>query len=364
MSICQPSQDVIAPSLKEVFRDCFHVGVALSIDQICGREPQAISVVERHFNSITPENILKWEVVHPAPERYEFEASDRYVALGEKLGVQVIGHTLIWHTQTPEWVFEDGSGRPLGRDALLGRMQEHIATVMGRYKGQIHGWDVVNEAVDADGRLRPNRWLRIIGEDYIEKAFQYAHQADPDAQLYYNDYDLEKPAKCQAVIRLISSLRSKGIRIDGIGTQGHWFLDYPSIQQIETSLAALSQLGIDLMVTELDVGVLPFCPLDGPVTDLACFDPQTQRRYNPYPDGLPDAVQQALAARYAELFRLFRKHADRIGRVTFWAVHDGQSWRNYWPIRARTEYPMLFDRQCRPKPAFWAVVKTMEGLGR
>jgi endo-1,4-beta-xylanase len=356
--------DRTAPALKEVFRNDFRVGAALSWDQISGREPGALTLVERHFNTITPENILKWEEVHPEPGRYNFEPADRYVAFGERHGMHIVGHTLVWFYQTPAWVFQDPSGKPLSREALLERMRDHIFTVMGRYKGRIHGWDVVNEAITSDGRFRKNRWLEIIGEDYVQKAFEYARQADPDAQLYYNDYDEEKPAKCEGVARLIRSLQAKGIRIDGAGIQGHWFLDYPPLNEIETSFLTLSQLGIKLMITELDIGVLPFYPVDSPMVELSSFDPATQRKHNPYPDGLPDSVQQTLAARYAELFSLFHKHRDKISRVTFWAVHDGQSWRSYLPIRGRADYPMLFDRQLRPKPAFWAVAKMMEGRNK
>ncbi|MDZ7288776.1 MAG: endo-1,4-beta-xylanase [candidate division KSB1 bacterium] len=338
--------------LKEVFKDDFYIGVAINRNQISGTEPNAIALVEKHFNSITPENVLKWEEVHPEPNRYNFEAADRYVAFGERNNMFIIGHTLVWFHQTPEWVFQDESGKSLDREALLKRMKEHIFTVMGRYRGRIHGWDVVNESVMADGQLRKNKWLEIIGEDYILKAFEYARQADPTAQLYYNDYDLEKPAKCEGVIRLIRDLQSKGVRIDGVGTQGHWFLDYPSLDEIETSILTLSQLGIKLMVTELDVSVLPFYPVDAQAVDISSFDAETQKKHNPYPDALPESVQNDLAKRYAALFSLFHKHRDKLSRITFWAVHDGQSWRNYLPISGRTDYPMLFDRQCKPKPAF------------
>jgi endo-1,4-beta-xylanase len=347
--------------MKEVFKDDFRMGAALNLDQISGRDPDALALVERHFSSITPENILKWEEVHPGPDRYDFEAADRYVALGEKHKMHIIGHTLVWFLQTPDWVFQDESGGPLGREALLERMRDHIFTVMGRYKGRIHGWDVVNEAITSDGQFRKCKWLEIIGEDYVLKAFEYAGQADPSAQLYYNDYDSEKPTQCEGVIRLIRDLQSRGVRVDGVGIQGHWFLDYPRIDEIETSILALSTLGVKLMVTELDISVLPFYPVDSSVVDISSFDPDMRKKQNPYPDALPDSVQEALADRYAELFLLFHRHRDKFNRVTFWAVHDGQSWRSYMPIRGRADYPMLFDRQCRPKPAFWAVVKTMEG---
>jgi endo-1,4-beta-xylanase len=355
------SSDMTMPALKEVFRNDFRLGAALSLGQISGHEPDALALVEQHCNTITPENILKWEEVHPELGRYNFEPADRYVAFGEQHGMHVVGHTLVWFHQTPAWVFEDESGRLLSREALLERMRDHIFTVMGRYKGRIHGWDVVNEAVTEDGQFRKNKWLEIIGEDYIEKAFEYARQADPGAELYYNEYDEEKPAKCEGVVHLIHGLQSKGIRVDGVGIQGHWFLDYPSLQEIETCLLTLSKVGVKLMITELDVGVLPFYAVDSAMVDLSSFDPETQKKHNPYPDGLPDSVQQVLADRYAELFALFRKHRHRISRVTFWAVHDGQSWRSYLPIRGRADYPMLFDRRCKPKPAFWSVVRMMEG---
>jgi endo-1,4-beta-xylanase len=356
-------------ALKDVFKDDFYIGAALSINQILGKEPQAIALVEKHFNSITPENILKWEEVHPEPNKYNFAPADRYVAFGQKNKMFIVGHTLVWFYQTPNWVFQDESGKPLGREALLERMKEHIFTVMGRYKGRIHGWDVVNEAITSDGGFRKCKWMEIIGEDYVLKAFEYARQADPGAQLYYNEYDIEKEAKCEGVFRLIRDLQSKGVRIDGLGIQGHWFLDYPRIEELETSIVALSKLGVKLMVTEMDVGVLPFYPIDSKLVDLSSFAPEMQKKHNPYPDGLPDSAQKELANRYAELFSLFHKHRNRlappkggVSRVTFWGVHDGQSWRSYMPISGRADYPMLFDRHYQPKLAFDAVVKIVQSM--
>jgi endo-1,4-beta-xylanase len=346
------------PALKDVFKDDFLVGAALSVEQVTGQEPDAMAVVEKHSNSITPENILKWEEVHPQPDRYNFGPPDQYVAFGEEHGMHIIGHTLVWHWQTPDWVFQDASGKPLGREALLQRMKDHIFTVMGRYRGRIHGWDVVNEAIMSDGSFRKSKWFEIIGEDYVLKAFEFARQADPHAELYYNEYDYEHPAKADGVIRLVKNLQAQGVRVDGVGIQGHWFLDFPKIDVIEAYVLALAELRVKLMITELDIGVLPFCHLDMPKADISSFDAEAQRKYNPYPDALPDAVQQDLAKRYADLFSLFRKHRDKFSRVTFWGVHDGQSWRSYLPIKGRTEYPLLFDRRCQPKPAFNAVIET------
>jgi endo-1,4-beta-xylanase len=350
----------IQPVLKDVFKDDFYIGAALSLNQISGNEPDSVALVEKHFNSITPENILKWEEVHPEPDKYNFDAADRYVALGEKNKMHIVGHTLIWFYQTPDWVFRDESGKPLSREALLKRMKEHIFTVVGRYKGRIHGWDVVNEAIASDGSFRKCKWFDIIGEDYVLKAFEYARQADPNAKLYYNEYDLEKQPKREAVLQLIRNLQSKGVRIDGIGIQGHWFLNYPEIKELETCIIDLAKSGIKVMVTEMDIGILPFYPVDSKLVDISSFDPEMQKKHNPYPDGLPDSVQKDLADRYASIFSLFHRHRDKISRVTFWGVHDGQSWRSYMPISGRTDYPLLFDRNCMPKPAFDAVVKTIQ----
>ncbi|UCD37636.1 MAG: endo-1,4-beta-xylanase, partial [Fidelibacterota bacterium] len=242
--------------LKDVLRDDFHIGAALSLEQIYGKEPAAIALVEKHFNSITPENILKWEAVHPEPDRYDFEAADRFVTFGEQHNMFIVGHTLVWFAQTPDWVFRDESGTILDREALLRRMKGHIDTVMGRYRGRIHGWDVVNEAIMADGTFRNSKWFEIIGEDHVHMAFEYARQADPEAQLYYNDYNMWKPPQYEGVIRLVHDLHSKGIHIDGVGIQGHWGLDYPELDEIETLIQALATLGIKLMITELDVGVI------------------------------------------------------------------------------------------------------------
>ena len=349
-------------ALKDVFEDDFYIGAALSVDQISGKEPEALALAAKHFNTITPENVLKWEEVHPEPGRYNFEAPDRYVAFGEEHRMHIIGHTLVWFHQTPDWVFQDSSGKVLSCEALLERMKDHIFTVMGRYRGRIHGWDVVNEAIMADGSWRKSKWFDIIGEDYVLKAFEFARQADPDAQLYYNEYDYEFRPKCEGVIRLIQNLQAKGVRVDGVGIQGHWFVDHPRMDEVEAYVLALTRSGVKLMITEMDIGVLPFYPIDAKIVDLSSFDAETQKKYNPYPNGLPDAVEEKLAKRYADFFSFFRKHRDKFGRVTFWAVHDGQSWRNYWPITGRADYPMLFDRRCQPKPAFHAVVRT--ALGR
>ncbi|GAB3540418.1 endo-1,4-beta-xylanase [Pontibacter brevis] len=342
-------------TLKEAFKDEFYVGAALNGRQVSGNDEQAANLIRQHFNTISPENLLKWESVHPKLDTYNFEPADQYVALGEQNDMFVVGHTLVWHNQTPKWVFEDEQGNPVSREVLLKRMEDHIKTVAGRYKGKIDSWDVVNEALNDNGTLRQSKWMQIIGEDYLQKAFEFARQADPEMQLYYNDYNLWKPAKRDGAVRLVRNLQEKGIKVDGIGMQGHYGLTEPSLEDIEASIKAFSDLGVKVSFTEVDIDVLPN-PSGRAGADIdATFE--FDEKYNVYTTGLPDSVQQQLTQRYAELFELFKKHSDKIDRVTFWGVTDNDSWLNNWPIQGRTSYPMLFDRQYQPKPAYNAVLE-------
>jgi endo-1,4-beta-xylanase len=363
--IAIPNAVADPPTLKDAFHDDFLVGTALGTKQIMGEEPAAMELAAREFRAITPENCLKWALVHPEPDEYDFEAPDKFVAWGEANGMFIVGHTLVWHNQTPAWAFAGVDGKPLDRETALARLRSHIDTVVGRYKGRIHGWDVVNEAIDDEGRLRtgpvgdwPQRgepWHAAIGDDYIEQAFDMAHAADPDAELYYNDFNEWYPAKIEAISKLVTDLKAKGVRIDGLGLQGHWGVDYPTLEEIDHMLTEYGKLGVTLKITELDVSVFP--------TVGQQIGAEITRRErgsaadNPYPDGLPAEKQQELAQRYADIFKLFVKHRDKIDRVTFWGVHDGQSWRNNWPVRGRVDHPLLFDRQYQPKPAFDAVIK-------
>jgi endo-1,4-beta-xylanase len=266
----------------------------------------------------------------------------------------VVGHTLVWHNQTPRWVFEDTAGHPVSRDTLIARLRDHILTVVGRYRGRVHGWDVVNEAVADDGTLRRTPWLSIIGEDYLELAFRFAHEADPAAQLYYNDYSLENAPKRAGAIALVRRLLAAGVPVAGVGLQEHDRLDWPAAGEVDTTIAAFAALGVMVMVTELDVDVLPRAvrQTGADVTLAAAARPEL----NPWPSALPDSLQQRLARRYAELFGVFLRHRGEVSRVTFWGVTDRDSWRNDWPVRGRTNYPLLFDRDGRPKPAFDAVI--------
>ena len=346
------------PSLKDAYKNDFKIGVALNSAQIFETDTVGDAIVKAQFNSISPENILKWELVHPQLDTYDFKAPDAYVAFGEKNQMFTIGHNLVWHSQVPKWVFEHPDGTFLTRKELLKRMQDHIKTVVGRYKGRIKGWDVVNEALNEDGTLRQSLWYKIIGPDYLVEAFKAAHKADPQAELYYNDYSLENEAKRNGAIALVKKLQAAGCHITGIGTQEHDNLQWPTTDQVDATITAFASLGVKVMVTELDIDVLPAAVRNGSAEISATAAAQPE--LNPYADGLPQEVQQQLADRYANLFATFLKHKDVITRVTFWNVTDGDSWKNDWPIRGRKNYPLLFDREGKSKPAFDAVIKVAQ----
>ncbi|HYK21611.1 MAG TPA: endo-1,4-beta-xylanase [Pyrinomonadaceae bacterium] len=359
MSLCClgrfPAAAQKQPALKDVFKNDFLIGAALNPRQFFEQDRRAVEIVTTHFNTITPENVLKWALVHPEPARYDFKAADRFVEFGEKHGMFIVGHTLVWHNQTPPWVFQDAKGNALDRESLLQRLREHIFTIVGRYKGRIRGWDVVNEALNQDGTMRQSAWFKIIGEDYLAKAFEFAHEADPSAELYYNDYDLELPAKRAGAVALLKKLKESGVPVHAVGLQNHNLMDWPSAADEDATIAAFAALGLKVNITELDVDVLPRTTKRG--ADYAVNVPVTPE-LNPYVDHLPDTMQLALAKRYAELFQVYEKHRDVIDRVTFWGVGDGDSWLNNWPMRGRTNYPLLFDRDGRAKPALAAIMST------
>ena len=335
------AQDV---ALKDLMPKAMVIGVAINQRQFEGADTAAVDLITKQFNQISPENVLKFQPIHPSADSYAFDAADRYVKFGVDRHMQVIGHNLVWHSQTGAWVFQGSDGKPADRETLLGRMHDHIRTVVGRYKGKIHGWDVVNEAIDEDGTMRKSPWQVGIGDDYIAKAFEFAHEADPDAELYYNDFNLEKPAKRAGVIKLVQDLKARKLRIDAIGNQAHWRLDTPTIDEIDNTLVELHATGLKVVYTELDINLLPNTPRGA--------DPAVA---NPYASGLPEEVQQQLSRRYADVFRVFLKHRDAVTRVTFWGLSDADSWLN----RGRMNYPLLWDRQRQPKPAFEAVVEVL-----
>jgi endo-1,4-beta-xylanase len=356
LSVAAPAK---APkTLKDAFKGDFYIGAAINAAQIEGKDAPADAIIASQFNAISPENVLKWGSVHPEPGIYDFRLPDLYVDFGEQHHMYIHGHTLVWHNQTPAWVFHDQKGNLLTRDALLDRLHDHIQTVVGRYKGRIRSWDVVNEALNEDGSMRQSQWYKIIGPDYIEKAFQYAHEADPQALLCYNDYNIENDAKRNGAVALVKKLKSEGVPIGCVGIQDHDHLDWPTPEQEDAAISAFAALGVKVGISELDVDVLPRAAR-GNTADVS-FHAAQDPKLNPYVNGLPEPVQKQLAARYADLFRVFVKHRGELFRVTFWGVTNRESWLNNFPVRGRTNYPLLFNREGQPTRAFEAVVRVGE----
>jgi endo-1,4-beta-xylanase len=330
-------------TLKDAFKDAFMIGVAVNQRQCTEQDTNGAALVKTQFNSIAPENVMKWEIIHPRPgtNGYDFEGADRYVDFGEKNGMYIVGHTLVWHSQTPHWVFQGEGTNTITRDELLQRMREHIHTVVGRYKGRIKAWDVVNEALLEDGSLRHSQWYRIIGEDYIAKAFEYAHEADPAAELRYNDFAIENERKRNGVITLVKKLKAQNVPVTGLGSQTHANLTWPNAELLDTTLTAFAELGLPISITELDVNASQ----RGQSSQSADVSQNSQAGGG----GVVDSANQKLAAQYASLFRVFVKHRHDIKLVTFWGVTDRDSWRRFGN-------PLLFDGAWRPKPAFDAVI--------
>lgn len=344
-------------TLKEAFKDKFLIGVAVNRSQINQSNQEETKLITSQFNALTAENDMKWMYIHPKEDTFNFEQADKLVELAKANDMFVVGHTLVWHSQLSPWVFKTDKGDTINNAELTSRLKKHIFTIVEKYKVKIDAWDVVNEALAEDGSYRKSPFYTIGGESFIENAFRFAHTADPEAELYYNDYNLINAEKRDGAIRIINNLKSKNIKIDGVGIQAHWSIEEPTIEEIETAIKMYSETGVKVMFTELDISVLP-SPWNSPTADVSVSF-ENNPTMNPYPNGLPDSVQTQLAKRYAAIFELFNKHADKIGRVTFWGLHDGLSWKNNFPIRGRTDYTLLFDRAMEPKKAFNAVIDTV-----
>ncbi len=336
-------------SLKKVFAKDFGIGTAMSAGQIEEKDPKANALIQKHFNMATPENIMKAEIIHPQWDVYNFDLADKMVDYGKKNKIKINGHTLVWHSQLPAFARNIKSV-----DSFRTFFTNHINTVAGRYDGKVFSWDVVNEALNEDGTMRKSIFLSRLGDNFVTEAFRLAAKASPKAELYYNDYNNEQPAKRAGCITLIKKIQDAGVRIDGVGIQGHWHVGKVPFKEIEESIIQYGAMGLKVMFTELDIEVLPRSFQGADVNQRVASNPAL----NPYKDGLPDSVQQQLASDYEHLFKLFLKYKDKVTRITFWGVNDGQSWLNDWPVRGRTNYPLLFDREFNPKPAFYKVIGT------
>jgi len=331
------------PSLGKVFEKQFIVGASIAPSNTLGREG---ALLKKHFTSLTTENVLKMAPVHPEENRYHFAPADSIADFAQANGIRFRGHTLVWHKQCPEWMFREKDGSRVGRERLLQRLKEHIQTVAGRYKGRVYAWDVVNEAISDNPSETYTRtpFYEIIGEEYIELAFRWAHEADPDALLFYNDYKETDSVKRRKIIQLVTDLKKKGVPIHGVGLQGHWSIFEPSAETLEATLRDYAATGLLLHITELDISVWPGEPQRREKSEKDADDSFTEER---------DRRQQE---QYAIVFGKFRKYADAIDAVVFWCMSDGHSWLNHWPVRGRNDHPLLFDRELNPKSSFWRVV--------
>ena len=349
------------PALKNTFADSFKMGVAVNQDIVTGKNAAAQSIIAKQFNTVTLENAMKAEVIYPQQGKVDFSGADAFIDFAKQNNMFTVAHTLVWHNQTPDWFFTNSKNGPNTPAEQLEQMRKHIELVAGRYKNKVDAWDVVNEVIADDGSYRPTVWVNRVGDGdtMVKAAFKYAQQYSPNTELYYNDFNAWRPEKRDGIIRMIKMLQKEGIRIDGIGIQAHWGLNFPKMQYIEQAIDAYAALGIKVMITELDIDVLPLTK-EGQITGTDMMKPQFQLEefetyLDPYKNGLPSDVEAQLNARYKALFELFYAKRDKIDRVTFWGLHDGMSWKNDYPIPNRTNYPLLWDRNLNPKP----VIKTI-----
>lgn len=352
----------VAQTLKDAYKDAFKMGVAVNEGIVSGRDKALQDIVVKQFNTITIENSMKAERINPRPGVFNYEAADAFVEFGKKNNMFIVGHTLVWHNQTPAWFFQNEDGKPKTKEEVKERLREHIKTIAGRYAGKVNAWDVVNEVIDDDGNYRQTTWVKGVGggDELVKLAFKYAAEYAPNTELYYNDFNAWRPTKRDGIVRMVKMLQKEGIKIDGIGIQGHWGLNYPKTEYIEAAIEAYAALGVKVMITELDVDVLPLTK-EGQVIGQGMSEKQFQNEefkefLDPYSKGLPADVQTQLANRYAQLFEIFYKKRDKIDRVTMWGIHDSMSWKNDYPVPRRTNYPLLWDRNKQPKPAFDAVL--------
>ncbi|GGA85984.1 beta-xylanase [Flavobacterium palustre] len=336
-------------SLKDAYKNDFYIGTALDINQIEEKDAKTTQLIAKEFNSITPENIMKSMFLQPEENKFDFNVSDKYVAFGQKHNMFIHGHTLVWHSQLAPWMTKIKDSA-----SMANMMTNHITTVVKRYKGKIDSWDVVNEALNEDGTLRKSVFLKTYGKEFLTLAFKTAEKADSKVDLYYNDYNLCNAKKRQGAVELVKNLQKSGAKIDGIGEQGHWHLDTPTLEEIEKTILDFSALGIKVAFSELDISVLP-SPYGLQGAEISQRF-ENNEKMNPYPKSLPDSMQVKLAQRYADIFKLFLKHKDKISRVTFWGVNDTQSWLNDFPIKGRTDYPLLFDADLKSKKAYFSVL--------
>jgi endo-1,4-beta-xylanase len=344
--------------LKDFYKDYFPIGVAVSPRSLEGVTGEFI---KKHFNSLTPENVMKPALIQPQEGKFSWAEADKIVDFAQANGMKVRGHTLCWHNQTGEWMFKDAQGNQASKELVLARLKEHITQVVSRYKGKIYAWDVVNEAIDnldpANVGYRQTLWYKICGDEFIAKAFQWAHEADPKAVLFYNEYNTENPAKREKTYEMLKKMLAQGVPINGVGIQAHWDIGSPkhvgqlnqpgegdfiipgsSEDAIRESINKFSSLGLVVQITELDVSIYT----SRTDTLNLGFTPEREQKQIDF---------------YKKAFNVFRDKKKVITGVTFWNLTDRSSWLDSRTPRRGKAYPLLFDENMKPKKAYWAVVK-------
>ena len=335
----------VTKGLKDYYQSYFPIGVAVSPSSLTSDEA---SLIKTNFNSLTPENVMKMEVIHPKENVYNWRFADSIVAFAKRNNMKVRGHTLIWYNQTPNWIFKDvQTGKQVSKEVLLQRIKEHITQVVSHFKGSVYAWDVVNEAISDNPKefYRNSKYFQICGEEFIFKAYQWAHEADPDAVLFYNDYNEISPTKRAKIITLINKLKAAGIPINAVGLQSHWAVDQPDKEQLKATLNDFSKLGLKIQITELDISVYPK------------EHQARERRAEDFDTSFSAEREEKQMEQYKMCFKLFRKYKDVISGVTFWNVSDRYSWLDNFPVKNRKDYPLLFDKNLAPKKAYWEVAK-------
>jgi endo-1,4-beta-xylanase len=341
----QKNADNNQKGLKDHFG--FPIGVAVMPFNLRGDEEQLIL---QQFNSLTPENSMKMAPIHPEMNRYFWNNADSIVNFAQEHGLRIRGHNLCWHNQVPRWMFVGADGKSVSKEILLQRLKDHITAVVTRYKGKIYAWDVVNEAISdkSDEYLRNSQWLQICGEEYIAKAFQYAHEADPNALLFYNDYNEISATKREKIYKLVKSLKDAGVPIHGVGLQGHWAINEPSREQLDSTIKRFTDLGLKIQITEMDISVYP-------------KEHNARERKPEDADAIFSAEKEKKQMGvYKMCFEVFNKYKKYISGITFWNVSDRSSWLDNFPVRGRKDYPLLFDKDLKPKKVYWEVIKTVE----
>ena len=329
--------------LKDYYKSYFPMGVAIRPQSVAGPEAELIL---KHFESVTAENAMKMGPIHPKEDEFFWADADAIVNFAQTNKLKIRGHTLCWHNQTPTWLFKDAQGADVTKEVLLKRLKDHITAVVGRYKGKIYAWDVVNEVIDDDDSkyFRESPWYKICGEEFVAKAFEYAHAADPNALLFYNDYNTESAGKRERIYKMLKGLLDKKVPIHGVGLQAHWSIFSPTEQELRQSVEKFSSLGLKIQFTELDISVYQ-------------SEHSRRERRADESDAFTPEMEAKQTEQYKMVFKVFREYKDKITGVTFWNVSDKSSWLDNFPVRGRKNYPLLFDQNFQPKKVYWEVVR-------